>query len=210
MITQTLQKIAELRAQADALEAKVAAARAKELATLPGQYGFDSAADFIAAVTTAAAGGQGQKSAKVGVAAKPAGKKRRKRAVITDATRDEVKKLVLAGKTGGAISKEVGISLPSVQNIKKALGLVGNVVEAKAASEAKPKAAAKPAAKKPKAPAKKKRRTRAVITDATKAEVKKLVDQAKSGKEIAKAVGISLPSVNNIKKELGLVKKAEK
>ena len=29
-----------------------------------------------------------------------------------------------AGKTGAAIAKSVGISLPSVQNIKKALGLV--------------------------------------------------------------------------------------
>jgi hypothetical protein len=207
MITQTLQKIAELRAQADALEAKVAAARAKELATLPAKYGFDTAADFIAAVTTAAAGGQ--KSAKVSVAAKPAGKKRRKRAVITDSTRDEVKKLVLAGKTGAVIAKTVGISLPSVQNIKKALGLVGKAVQAKAEPEAKPKAAAKPAAKS-KAPAKKKRRTRAVITDATKAEVKKLVDGGKSAKEIGKAAGISAASVQNIKKELGLVKKAGK
>ena len=46
------------------------------------------------------------------------------RAVITDATREEVKKLVADGKTGAEISEAVGISLPSVQNIKKALGLV--------------------------------------------------------------------------------------
>ena len=50
--------------------------------------------------------------------------KRRKRAVITDVTRSGVKKLVEAGKTGSQISKSLGISLPSVQNIKKALGLV--------------------------------------------------------------------------------------
>jgi DNA-binding CsgD family transcriptional regulator len=35
-----------------------------------------------------------------------------------------VKKLVGAGKTGSEIAKSLGISLPSVQNIKKALGLV--------------------------------------------------------------------------------------
>jgi len=35
-----------------------------------------------------------------------------------------VKKLAKAGKTGSAIAEELGISLPSVQNIKKALGLV--------------------------------------------------------------------------------------
>jgi len=44
--------------------------------------------------------------------------------VINDATRATVKKLVEAGKTGAQIAKEVRISLPSVQNIKKALGLV--------------------------------------------------------------------------------------
>ncbi len=49
---------------------------------------------------------------------------RRKRAVITDETRAEVKRLVEAGKTGAEIAQALGISLPSVQNIKKALGLV--------------------------------------------------------------------------------------
>jgi hypothetical protein len=50
--------------------------------------------------------------------------KRRKRSVITDDTRTSVKKMVEAGKTGSQIAKSLGISLPSVQNIKKALGLV--------------------------------------------------------------------------------------
>jgi hypothetical protein len=44
--------------------------------------------------------------------------------VIDDAMRAEVKKLLKAGKTGAEVAKEVGISLPSVQNIKKAFGLV--------------------------------------------------------------------------------------
>jgi DNA-binding CsgD family transcriptional regulator len=35
-----------------------------------------------------------------------------------------VKKLVEGGKTGSQIAKALGISLPSVQNIKKSLGLV--------------------------------------------------------------------------------------
>ena len=52
------------------------------------------------------------------------GNGRRRRAKITDETRDELKKLVQAGKTGNEIAKTLGISLPSVQNIKKALGLV--------------------------------------------------------------------------------------
>jgi hypothetical protein len=55
---------------------------------------------------------------------KAKGGAKRHRAVITDDTRKDVKKLVEAGKTGGEIAKVLGISLPSVQNIKKALGLV--------------------------------------------------------------------------------------
>ena len=51
------------------------------------------------------------------------GVKRRKRTEITDATKAEVKKLAVAGKRGKKIAKAVGISLPSVQNIKKALGI---------------------------------------------------------------------------------------
>ena len=50
--------------------------------------------------------------------------KRRSRAVITDETRAQVKKMVNDGKTGSQIAAELGISLPSVQNIKKAAGLV--------------------------------------------------------------------------------------
>lgn len=47
-------------------------------------------------------------------------------------------------------------------------------------------------------------RTRATITDETKAQVKKLVGEKKTGEEIAAALGISVPSVQNIKKELKL------
>ncbi len=57
----------------------------------------------------------------------PAAVKRRKRAFVTDATRAEVKKLVDAGKTGGAIAKAVGVSLPTVQNIKKRWASCRNV-----------------------------------------------------------------------------------
>ena len=55
---------------------------------------------------------------------KTSGGKNRTRAVITDETRANVKKLVEEGKLGAAIAEELGISLPSVQNIKKVLGLV--------------------------------------------------------------------------------------
>ncbi|MFI5358011.1 MAG: helix-turn-helix domain-containing protein, partial [Opitutales bacterium] len=55
-----------------------------------------------------------------------------------------------------------------------------------------------------------KRRTRAVITSDTKSKVKALAEAGKTGGEIARAVGISVPSVQNIKKELGLTKARKK
>lgn len=121
MITQKLQELAATKAKVAGLEKAIAAELTKELAALPGQFGFDDVNAFIKAVKAAAGGRRGG-----GGKAKPAAgaKKRRKRSVITDATRAQVKKLVEAGKTGEAIAKEVGISLPSVHNIKKALGLV--------------------------------------------------------------------------------------
>jgi hypothetical protein len=51
------------------------------------------------------------------------------------------------------------------------------------------------------------RRRHALITDETWAEVRKLFEAGKTGSEIAKALKISLPSVANIKKAQGLVKK---
>lgn len=111
---------AKISAKIARLEKKIAAQRQRQLAGLHAKHGFDSVEEFIAAVRQAGGGkGKGR-----GRAAGAAGKKRRKRAVITDATRDAVKKQAEAGKTGAAIAASLGISLPSVQNIKKALGLV--------------------------------------------------------------------------------------
>jgi len=102
----------------DAQEAKAAKRQkklAKKLATLPEAYGFDNVTDFVRAVKFAAKGGKVTKASSSG---------RRKRAVITDETRETVKKLNEAGKTNNEISAELGISIPTVQNIKKQLGLV--------------------------------------------------------------------------------------
>lgn len=119
MITNKLKAIETAKAKIAALEKSIATELNKELAALPAKYGFDSVKAFAKAVKAAGAPG------KVRPAAKPAAAgKKRTRAVITDATRAEVKKLVEAGKSGSAIAKSLKISLPSVQNIKKALGLV--------------------------------------------------------------------------------------
>jgi len=102
------------------LQRALAAQLHKELAALPAKFGFENVKDFLKAAAAAGAGRAGRPSGK-NAAAKSG---RRRRAVITDATRAEVKKLSEAGKTGAEIAKAVHISLPSVQNIKKALGLV--------------------------------------------------------------------------------------
>ena len=126
MIANQIKEIEAARAKIAALEKSVEAAMNKELAALPGKYGFVSFKAFAKAVKTAVgSAGKGRAGAKSSAEPAVAGaKKRRTRAVITDATRADVKKLVEAGKSGGAIAKALKISLPSVQNIKKALGLV--------------------------------------------------------------------------------------
>lgn len=118
IVSSKLKELEAARAKLANLEQEVRAELNKELAALPAKFGFGSAEEFVDAVR-AATGRRGRPRAKAAGSAK-----RRQRAVITDETRTHVKKLVEAGKTGAEIAKQVGISLPSVQNIKKALGLV--------------------------------------------------------------------------------------
>jgi hypothetical protein len=126
MITDKIKELEALKQKAAALEAAVADERGRALANLPREYGFDSAEEFTDAVLAASGGRRAgrRRGRPPGSRAGGPGKKRRSRAVITDETRAQVKKLTEAGKTGAEIAKAVGISLPSVQNVKKALGLV--------------------------------------------------------------------------------------
>ena len=118
MVTDKLKTLAVTKARVAELEKSIAAELNRELATLPAKYGFDSLPAFFEAVRTATRGKTR------GASSKSPSQKRRKRAIITSDTRNKVKSLVEGGKTGAEIAKLVGISLPSVQNIKKDLGLV--------------------------------------------------------------------------------------
>jgi hypothetical protein len=120
MVTDTVKELQAAKAKVAALEQSFAKELNQKLAKLPSEYGFDSLPAFIKALKQATGGRRGPKPGKV------AGKsgKRSKRAKITPELKDKVKAAVNAGKTGAAIAKEFGISLPSVQNIKKAFGLV--------------------------------------------------------------------------------------
>lgn len=131
-----IDQIAELekaKAKLAQAEAKLSADRVAALAKLPADYGYADLNSFIKALKDAAAkagkskGKRGKAAAKAAKAPKAvkapkAGKG--KRAKITDEVKAQVKALAESGKTGLEIAKALGISQPSVQNIKKALGLV--------------------------------------------------------------------------------------
>lgn len=120
MVIDKLKAIAAAKVRVARLEKSVARELSRELAGLPAKFGFTEVEAFIGAVEEAA----GAKLRRRGRPAKAAAPTRRKRAKITEAIQAKVKKLVKAGKTGTQIAKAVGISLPSVQNIKKAFGLI--------------------------------------------------------------------------------------
>lgn len=128
MLTDKIKELEVAKAKVQELESKIVAERPQELAALPGRYGFDSVNAFMKAVKDAVASAgasprRGRKAKKAAAAA-PRKEKARKRARITDETKAQVKEMVVAGKSGAEIAAKLGISLPSVQNIKKALGLV--------------------------------------------------------------------------------------
>lgn len=112
-------KLAALKKQVAALESQLSRNNSK-LLKLPGKFGFKSMDAFIDALR--AATGSRPASSSAGKATKSTGRK--PRAKITDETKAKVKAMVGQEKTGAEIAKALNISLPSVQNIKKELGLV--------------------------------------------------------------------------------------
>ena len=117
MVTNKLQELAKYQKKIAALEKELGAHHGK-LRALPGKFGYKSIGELIAALH--AAGKTDSSSA--GKKARKAG--RRKRTKITPEMKQKLKGYVEAGKTGSDIAKLIGISLPSVQNIKNELGLV--------------------------------------------------------------------------------------
>jgi hypothetical protein len=124
MVTKQIKELVATKAKIVALEKSIAKRLQKELASLHDKYGFPSVMEFISALKFSSSPASARKGRRGNAAKAVPGAKRRKRAVITDETRASVKKLIESGKTGSQIAKTLGISLPSVQNIKKAQGLV--------------------------------------------------------------------------------------
>jgi hypothetical protein len=115
MVTDKLKKLEQYQREMAKLEKELAGFNRK-LLTLPAKYGFKSMDAFIDALRVAGKSGGGKAPA-MSIGRKP-------RAVITTETKQKVKSMVQADKTGAEIAKALNISLPSVQNIKKELGLV--------------------------------------------------------------------------------------
>lgn len=111
MKSSTLKELEAARSRLAELERQADAQTRAELSNLHTKYGFADPRAFIRALRRACPGNGPRKA-------------RKGRAVITDATRAHVQRLVETGSTGAEIAQRVGISVPSVQNIKKALGLV--------------------------------------------------------------------------------------
>lgn len=111
-------QLAKARQQVAKLEKQLAKG-SRKLLVLPAKYGFRTMDAFIAALQQAAGSSRTATKATTATASG-----RKPRAKITPETKAKVKELVKADKTGSEIAKALNISLPSVQNIKKELGLV--------------------------------------------------------------------------------------
>ncbi len=114
-----IKEIAAYKAKIAALEKAVAAEQKQKLAGLHKEVGFETTEELIAALQAMV---KPARKSKRGGAAKKSGRASRTR--ITPAIKTGVGKAVEAWKKGAEIAKEFGISIPSIQNIKKELGLV--------------------------------------------------------------------------------------
>lgn len=107
-------QIARLTTRLNRLETR----QQKNLLKLPKKLGYDSVESLIEALQGAS--GMNGTTLK---ATKKAGRKAR--AVITDKMRETLKVLVGRDWKSKEIAEKLGIAVPTVQNIKKQLGLVG-------------------------------------------------------------------------------------
>ncbi|WP_404420401.1 helix-turn-helix domain-containing protein [Nibricoccus sp. IMCC34717] len=144
MVIKSLKELKAAKARVEKLEAEVAQALEERLSGLPDELGFDSIEELIAGLRSVSAKPAAKKAGRKAKAPKAKAKakapkaegkgKRGRRARITPEMKEQVKTLVNEGKSGAEIAKALKISLPSVQNIKKAFGLVKARPAAAAAS----------------------------------------------------------------------------
>lgn len=164
-------KIEKLRAQVASLESDLFG----ELAKLPRKFGFSDVDSFADAVREAAGGRGSPKKAK----GRKAKSGRKPRALVTDETRKQVARLALGGATAPEIAAALDLSVGTVHNIQKKLGL-------KSRRRVKTKSGRKP-------------RVRA-ISDAQKQAANAMFEKDEEHAKIAKKLDLSLTSVVRLKK----------
>jgi hypothetical protein len=121
MLTPKMQQLATYKAKVEKLEKSISAERVALLRRIHTEAGFDSREELIAALREL--GGGGKRGPKPGKGAGKGRGGRKKRATITTELRDQIIAAVKAGGTGNAVASKYGVSLPTVQNIKRDAGL---------------------------------------------------------------------------------------
>jgi hypothetical protein len=123
----TLTALQQAEAQVEALRKKVGKERSGRLKTLHLSFGFDSRDELIEALTGLGGSRRPGRPPAVAAASRsaaPVARKKRKRARITAEMKAEIIKAIKEGSSGLTVAKRFSISSQSVQNIKKAAGLV--------------------------------------------------------------------------------------
>ena len=116
MVTDKLKQLTEYQTKVVELQNSIELERKEALAHLHKEYGFETPAELIKAIRAATGGTVARRS--------NGGVRRRKHARISPELREKVVAALQGGKTGAQVAEEFSISVPSVQNIKKASGLV--------------------------------------------------------------------------------------
>ena len=120
----TLTALQQAEAQVEALRKKVGKERSGRLKTLHLSFGFASRGQLIDALTELGGSGRPGRPPAAAKSSAPVGRKKRKRARITPEMKTEIIKAIKEGSSGLTVAKRFSISSQSVQNIKKAAGLV--------------------------------------------------------------------------------------
>lgn len=136
MLSSKIKELADYKAKIVQLEKAVLEEREAALARAHTELGFASRSDLIKALRALEKAGpkRGRKAAGKPSAAAKAG--RRKRTTITAELRESILAAVKEGGTGSAVAKRFGVSLPTVQNIKRAAGLTRGAAPEKAGGAA--------------------------------------------------------------------------
>lgn len=107
MLNSKIKEIEEYKEKIAQLEEAIEAERRAQLMNLHAELGYQNPQKLIEALQEAT------RASRKG-----------KRTVISEELRDQIKQALLAGNSGAATAREFGVSVPTIQNIKKELGLV--------------------------------------------------------------------------------------